>query len=152
MRGEQPNYALWGQGIYALHEQGSNFSAREAESEILNKVGGITNPRELSFADAYHAMIYAALQTQTDKDIIFSADTREILLQQRYNWRNHERLKNVTPETALYLDAFVRLKEFSSYIERLQKISPYLEESYNDWKKKAEERETVYRKVREGFS
>ncbi len=102
--------------MYALQERGSNYSVREGESALLEKLGLPINPQELTFADAFHVMMYAATSEHVDRDVIYNADTQAILNEKGYAWRSDPALKDVAPETALYLDAYVRAREFSAYV------------------------------------
>ncbi len=128
MRMPQPNFRLY-QGKpdarfspyqsekYALDDQKtSNYTTREAESALLEKVGLSTDVHSLRHVEAVHTMIYAAQLPRTDKEVIFSSQTHEILQEKGYEWRKHPSLQGVTPETALYLDAYVRAREIDTYV------------------------------------
>lgn len=126
---------------YSLYEPKGDTSLRETESALLKKLGVNSEPQELDLADAYHVMQYAATDPKVNRDLIYSAETREIIAQEGYNWRTHKNFKDVSPETALYLDAFARLHELSNYVI-----------GYGRQQKQHLEQQALYNKVRGGYS
>lgn len=105
---------------YAMdNREQSNFSYRDAESALLERLNLPAQVQRLDLAEAIVLMNFLSRSHRLDHTLAYDNKTLEAVAIHGYHWRTIPELRGVNPETALYLDSYVRAKELAKRLDEL---------------------------------